>query len=128
MNENARQIFVANLCNLMERNGITQADIVQRFGLTASTVSDWVKGKKYPRVDKMQMLADLFHVPMSYLVSEHKEIQQQSSILSVEENEFLAIYRDANDNGKKQILYMVQLIGNDPKMKNPIQPTKDVQT
>ena len=128
MNENVREIFVENLRELMEKHCISQTDIATKFDLTSSTVSDWVKGKKYPRVDKMQMLADLFHVPMSYLVSEHKEIQQQSGILSVEENEFLAIYRDANDNGKKQILYMVQLIGNDPKMKNPIQPTKDVQT
>ena len=117
MNENARQIFVANLCNLMERNGITQADIVQRFGLTASTVSDWVKGKKYPRVDKMQMLADLFHVPMSYLVSEHKEIQQQSGILSAAENELLAIYRDANDAGQQQLLYLARLISSDATMK-----------
>ena len=67
MPENAREIFVENLTRLMRERGIEQSDIVAALGFTASTVSDWVNGKKYPRVDRMQMLADFFGVPMSVL-------------------------------------------------------------
>ena len=67
MAENAREIFVENLTRLMRERGIEQSDIVAALGFTASTVSDWVNGKKYPRVDRMQMLADFFGVPMSVL-------------------------------------------------------------
>lgn len=70
---NAREVFVTNLNRLMKENNVSQADIVARFGITASTVSDWVTGKKYPRVNRMQQLADLFHVPMSYFMSEHAD-------------------------------------------------------
>lgn len=67
MPENAREVFVENLTRLMRERGIDQSAIASSLGLTASTVSDWVNGKKYPRVDSMQRLADFFGVPMSAL-------------------------------------------------------------
>lgn len=67
MPENAREVFVENLTRLMRERGIDQSAIASALGLTASTVSDWVNGKKYPRVDSMQRLADFFGVPMSAL-------------------------------------------------------------
>ena len=54
----AREIFKQNLQKFMEQLGVDQAYIVAKLGITASTVSDWVNGKKYPRVDAMQRLAD----------------------------------------------------------------------
>lgn len=89
VSDNAREIFVVNLTRLMKEHGITQADIATRFGITASTVSDWVTGKHYPRVNRMQQLADLFHVPVSYFMSEHP------STPSLEER-FLAAYAAAD--------------------------------
>lgn len=63
----AREIFKQNLQKCMEQLGVDQAYIVAKLGITASTVSDWVNGKKYPRVDTMQRLADLFGVRLSDL-------------------------------------------------------------
>ena len=48
-------------------SGKTQADIVKDLGFKQATVSDWVTGKKYPRVDAMQQLADYFNVTLSQL-------------------------------------------------------------
>lgn len=63
----AREIFKQNLQKFMGQLGVDQAYIVAKLGITASTVSDWVNGKKYPRVDAMQRLADLFGVRLSDL-------------------------------------------------------------
>lgn len=71
MNDN-RAIFAANLNELMATHNITQADIVTKLNTTASTVSDWCNGKKYPRIDSMQALADLFNVLKSDLTEDHK--------------------------------------------------------
>jgi transcriptional regulator with XRE-family HTH domain len=68
----AKQIFAENFKRLMEGSGKTQADMVIDLGITASTVSDWYLGKKYPRVDKMQTIAEYFGVRMSDL-TEKKE-------------------------------------------------------
>ena len=71
MPDNAREIFVKNLHYLMEAKGITQADICRELDVSSATVSDWCSGKKYPRVDKMQRLADLFGVLFSTLTTEN---------------------------------------------------------
>lgn len=67
----AREVFRQNLNYYMKKKGIDQAHIVSALNITASTVSDWVNGKKYPRVDSMQRLADLLGVKMSVLTEDH---------------------------------------------------------
>lgn len=52
----AREVFKKNLNYYMKKRGLEQADIVTELGITASTVSDWVNGKKYPRVDAIRSL------------------------------------------------------------------------
>ena len=63
----ARRIFHANLSRFMDLRHIEQSDIVSRLGVSSATASDWANGKKYPRVDAMQALADLLEVEMSDL-------------------------------------------------------------
>ena len=70
----ARLVFAKNLKALLQQNDTTQQDLVTRFGITASTVSDWCTGKKYPRVDKIQLLADYFGVSRSRLTEEQQPV------------------------------------------------------
>ena len=70
MPDNAREIFVRNLRFLMDARGITQADICRELNVSYATASDWCTGKKYPRVDAMQRLADLLGVMFSTLTTE----------------------------------------------------------
>ena len=39
-------------------------------GVAPSTFNDWVKGKKYPRIDKIEMLANFFGILKSDLIEE----------------------------------------------------------
>ena len=68
-----KQIFAQNFNYYLSINNKTQSNIVEDLKITASTVSDWANGKKYPRVDKMQMLADYFGILKSDLTEEHEE-------------------------------------------------------
>ena len=71
--ERNKKVFARNLNYYLTTRGKTQNDLVRDLEITASTVSDWVNGKKYPRVDKMQMLADYFGILKSDLTEEHQE-------------------------------------------------------
>lgn len=68
---NEREIFVHNLNKIMRQRNITQSDIVAEFNCSSATVSDWVKGKKYPRIDRMERLADFLGVRISDLREDH---------------------------------------------------------
>lgn len=71
--ERNKKVFAQNLNYYLTTRGKTQNDLVRDLEITASTVSDWANGKKYPRVDKMQMLADYFGILKSDLTEEHQE-------------------------------------------------------
>lgn len=75
-----KKIFAKNLNYYMTTNNKNQSDLVTDLGLTASTVSDWANGKKYPRVDKMQLLADYFGVLKSDLTEEHETSKMTDNI------------------------------------------------
>lgn len=65
-----KEIFAKNLRYLMEAKGITQADICRALDVSSATVSDLCSGKKYPRTDKIQHLAELLGVFFSTLTTE----------------------------------------------------------
>ena len=58
----SKQIFSENLRRHMELSRKTRKDISESLGISYYTVSDWVNGKKFPRMDKVEMLANLFGI------------------------------------------------------------------
>ena len=68
-----KSIFAKNLKRQMELNRKTRRDVCAALGFSYYTFSDWVNGKKYPRMDKVEMLADYFGVLKSDLIEEQKE-------------------------------------------------------
>lgn len=70
MSDIMKEILAKNLEYFMKRTGKTQADICRVLGVSSATVSDWCAGKKYPRTDKIQQLADMLGVRFSMLTTE----------------------------------------------------------
>lgn len=67
-----KTIFANNLKDLMALHKKSRSDVCRDLGISYYTFSDWVKGKKYPRMDKVEMLANYFGVLKSELI-ENKE-------------------------------------------------------
>lgn len=115
MSTNQRIVFVNNLCRYMKARGVDQSDIVTALGISASTVSDWVNGKKYPRVDAMQRLADYLGVLLSDLTTE--QIEERTKLDDPMEAELIAIYRGLNAQGRADLLRQARYLDSDPDMK-----------
>ena len=73
----AKKILSKNLKNLLERKGKTQTDIAKDLDLKESTVSSWINAVKYPRRDKIELLADYFGV-MPSDITEDKTVHQDT--------------------------------------------------
>jgi len=54
----------------MDEAGKTRRDICNALGISYFTVSSWVNGTKYPRMDKVEMLAQYFGISKSDLIEE----------------------------------------------------------
>ncbi len=121
MPDNAREIFVSNLRFLMEEKGITQADICRELNVSSATVSDWCSGKKYPRVDTVQRLADLLGVRFSMLTTDDglNDYEDQQRLEALHQDPRLGMLFDhARKMSKEDIDFMIQMADRILKDKN----------
>ena len=70
--EEIRMAFAKNLKSLMDSHHYNQEDIARVCGTSRQIVSEWLNGKKYPRMDKVQAILDHFGIPLSALISDGK--------------------------------------------------------
>lgn len=68
-----KQIFAKNLLSQMEQHHETQAQIAALLGVSRTTVSEWCKGNKLPRMDKIERLASHWGIPKSGLIENASE-------------------------------------------------------
>lgn len=59
-----------NIQRLMDQKGIDRNKLCEDLGLKYATVSSWLEATKYPRMDKIDMLAEYFEVPRVYLTEQ----------------------------------------------------------
>lgn len=82
----SKEVFAKNLRYYMNKADKSQKELAEIVGVSAPTMHDWIKAKKYPRIDKIEILADYFGILKSDLIeeksNEHKEMQKNNDTLS----------------------------------------------
>ena len=63
-----KKIFSNNLQTFIDRQNLTVPQLAEKLGIKYTTFRDWVKGNTYPRIDKIEMMANYFGVKKSALV------------------------------------------------------------
>lgn len=62
-----------NILYYMDINGKTRQDMCDALGVKYTTFTDWVKGNTYPRIDKIELMANYFGISKADLVEEHTQ-------------------------------------------------------
>lgn len=75
-----KEIFSTNLKYYMSINNISRNDICAKLDISYSTFSDWYNGNKYPRIDKIEMLANYFGIEKSDLIENRINSLKKSKI------------------------------------------------
>ena len=104
-----KNIFASNLKKYMEVKGKSRNDISEALGISYFTVSDWVNGKKYPRMDKVEMLANYFGIQKSDLI-ENKTVKNtpEEPKLSEGEKIMLDLFRRVPNEQQQLVLQMIR--------------------
>lgn len=66
-----KEIMAKNIKRLMEEHGIDRNKICSDLKIKYTTFTDWVNANTYPRIDKIELMANYFHVTKADLVEEH---------------------------------------------------------
>lgn len=78
----SKEIFAKNLSHYIEASGKTQKDVADSIGVSAPTMSDWANGKMFPRIDKIEMLANYFGILKSDLIEDKTEMKKNNDIIA----------------------------------------------
>ena len=91
-----QEVMARNIRHFMTINNVTAADMCKVLNIKPNTFSYWVNAKCYPRIDKIEMMANYFGVSKAALIED--SLQEKSSIetLALEEKDLIKAYRQAS--------------------------------
>lgn len=82
--ETLRNIFARNLRHYLEERGHNQSDLCKYMGVSSATASDWCNGRKMPRADKIQSMANWLNVSIGELMDEKSKDESTDYYLNEE--------------------------------------------
>ena len=90
-----KETMAKNLAFYMERSGMSQREMAEIVGVATSTFNDWMKAKKYPRIDKIEFMAEYFGILKSDLIedADDKKISPDELQLTEGEKAFIKLLR-----------------------------------
>ena len=103
-----KDIMARNIKKYMERKGVTNQQLCDALGFKYTTFMDWIKAVTYPRMGKVQAMADYFGVEKSDLIEE-KPVNQEINELTEKDYEY--IERIKKFSPEKQRLLDIFLTG-----------------
>lgn len=104
-----KEVFAKNLKKYMELNGKSRREMCAALGYSYFTFSDWVNGKKMPRMDKVEQLANYFGVLKSDLLEDKKETAQEDG-LSEAKKQLLDLAENCSEEEAEKLLQVMKLI------------------
>lgn len=100
-------VMAENIQYYLDQNKINSVKMAEDLNINYTTVRNWIQGRSYPRIDKIEMMANYFGVEKSDLIERHTKKDNLTKFSDDLEN---AIEHAENYSGKplsstdKQIL------------------------
>ena len=106
-----KSVMAKNLTYYVERSGKTQKELSEIVGVATSTFNDWMKGKKYPRIDKIEILANYFGILKSDLIEDKDEKKASPNELQLTEGEemVLELFRKIPEDRQAEALELLRV-------------------
>ena len=77
-----RRVMGQNIEYYMSRMGLERKELAKALGVPYSSLTDWMNGNAYPRIDKIQLMADFFGIEKSDLV-ESRSAQKTTKAVKI---------------------------------------------
>ena len=101
-----KEIFAKNLVYYLGLSGKEQKEVAEVIGVPTSTFNEWVRGKKYPRIDKIEKLANYFGIKKSALIED--KTNSPEYILSEGEQTLIDLFRMLPAEAQKMYLEVLR--------------------
>lgn len=75
--EDIKPIIAKNITELRQKAKLTQIELAERLNYSDKAVSKWERAESIPDITVLKSIADMFEVPLDYLVREEHEEEQK---------------------------------------------------
>lgn len=99
-----KEIFSRNLRRQLKNANVLQKDVARAIGVSTGTFADWCNGKLYPRMDKLQALADYFGISKSDLV---EDVYAKDTVTQGEQ-EIIDLFHKVPEEKRELVLSMIR--------------------
>ena len=109
--EENKQIMARNIKRYMEQKGVTNQQICDALGFKYTTFMDWIKAVTYPRIGKVEAMANYFGCEKSDLIEDKKEKPTvQDDGLSEKKKELIACIKKLPEDNVQLLLQVARSI------------------
>jgi transcriptional regulator with XRE-family HTH domain len=105
-----KEVFAKNLAYYLKKSGRDQKEVAEVVGVAPSTFNEWMKAKKYPRIDKIEILANYFGILKSDLIEVVSENGYSPSEPQLTEGErvLLDLFNRVPEDQQQLVLQMIR--------------------
>lgn len=106
-----KEVMSKNLKYYIERSGKDRRELAEIWGFPYSTITEWINGKKYPRIDRIEIMANYFGILKSDLI-EDKQRQSTNNELSEKKKLFMQKVEGMSDDQLERLERILALVEN----------------
>lgn len=114
-----KQIMASNIKRYMEMKGVTNQQLCDALDFKYTTFMDWIKGVTYPRIGKVEAMANYFGCEKSDLIEEKMNSEQQKNsdaIIDItdrlfKDDDFCSVVDSLNQLSPEQFSRAKELLG-----------------
>jgi repressor LexA len=104
-----KDIMAKNLRRYIDRSGKDRRELAEIWGFPYSTVTEWINGRKYPRIDRIEVMADYFGILKSDLIEDKKDTPSSGNTKLTEgEQMLLDLFRQVPEDQQQLVLQMIR--------------------
>lgn len=74
--EDLKSVIAKNIVTLRQNARMTQSDLAEQLNYSDKAISKWERAESMPDITVLKTIADLFEVPLDYLVRAEHEVQE----------------------------------------------------
>ena len=100
-----KEIFIRNLKRYLKVSGKKKIEVANAIGVSSGNFADWLAGRSYPRMDKIQLLAEYFGVQMADLVD---DVNVPKETISNQDQEIFDLFHKVPEEKRELILSMIR--------------------
>lgn len=97
-----------NIRRYMTINNKTRQDMCDALGVKYTTFTDWINANTYPRIDKIELMANYFGINKSDLIEE--DPSDDKPLVSALDLEFINNYHQLNPESQILVDSLVKLL------------------